>query len=67
VAAEEITLVVQVDGRRRDAVAAPAGIGRDRAVELALGSENVRRHLGGRSPVKVVHVPDRLVNLVTRG
>jgi leucyl-tRNA synthetase len=66
-AAEEITLVVQVDGRRRDAVAAPAGIDRDRAVELALGSDNVRRHLGGRPPRDAVYVPDRLVNLVTRG
>jgi leucyl-tRNA synthetase len=65
--AEEITLVVQVDGRRRDAVAAPAGIDRDQAVELALGSENVRRHLRGRRPRDAVYVPDRLVNLVTGG
>jgi hypothetical protein len=49
-AAERVTLVVQVDGRR-----------------LALRSGNVRRHLGGREPVKVVHVPDRLINLVTSG
>jgi leucyl-tRNA synthetase len=66
-AAEEVTLVVQVDGRRRDAVPAPAGLGRDQAVELALASENVRRHLGGRRPRDAVYVPDRLVNLVTRG
>jgi leucyl-tRNA synthetase len=66
-AAEEITLVVQVDGRRRDAVPAPAGIGRDQAVELALASDNVRRHLAGREPHDAVYVPDRLVNLVTQG
>jgi leucyl-tRNA synthetase len=64
-AVERITLVVQVDGKRRDSVAAPAGLDRDQAVELALASDNVRRHLDGRPPVKVVHVPDRLVNLVT--
>ncbi|HWD47400.1 MAG TPA: leucine--tRNA ligase [Actinomycetota bacterium] len=66
-AAEEVTLVVQVDGRRRDAVAAPAGLDRDQALALALGSGNVRRHLGGRKPRAVVHVPDRLINLVTSG
>jgi leucyl-tRNA synthetase len=66
-AAHEVTLVVQVDGRRRDAVAAPPGLDRDQALALALGSGNVRRHLGGREPVKVVHVPDRLINLVTSG
>jgi leucyl-tRNA synthetase len=66
-AAEEITLVVQVDGKRRDAVAAPAGLDRDQAVELALQSDNVRRHLDGRRPRDAVYVPDRLINLVTRG
>jgi leucyl-tRNA synthetase len=66
-AAQEVTLVVQVDGRRRDAVAAAPGLDRDQALELALRSGNVRRHLDGRKPVKVVHVPDRLINLVTSG
>jgi leucyl-tRNA synthetase len=66
-AAEEITLVVQVDGKRRDAVAAPAGLDHDQAVELALQSANVRRHLDGRPPRDAVYVPDRLINLVTGG
>jgi leucyl-tRNA synthetase len=61
----EITLVVQVDGRRRDAVTAPAGLDRDQAVEVALRSEKVRRHLDGRRPRDAVYVPDRLVNLLT--
>ena len=67
VAAEEITLVVQVDGKRRDAVAAPAGLSRDQAIELALERDNVRRHLDGRRPRDAVYVPDRLINLVTHG
>jgi leucyl-tRNA synthetase len=66
-AAEEVTLVVQVDGRRRDAVVAPPGLDRDQALALALASDNVRRHLDGRRPAKVVFLPDRLVNLVTGG
>jgi hypothetical protein len=40
---------------------------RDHALELALRSGNVRRHLDGRRPRQVVYVPDRLINLVTRG
>ena len=66
-AADEVTLVVQVDGRRRDAVPAPAGLDRDQALELALRSGNVGRHLDGRRPRQVVYVPDRLINLVTGG
>ena len=42
----------------------PAGLDREAAVERALTSENVRRHLAdGRPPARVVYVPDRLVNL----
>jgi leucyl-tRNA synthetase len=61
------TLMELVDGRRRDAVPAPAGLDRDHALELALRSGNVGRHLDGRRPRQVVYVPDRLINLVTRG
>jgi leucyl-tRNA synthetase len=62
--AEEITLVIQVDGRRRDARPAPPGLDRDQAMELALQSDNVRRHLRGR-PRDAVYVPDRLINLLS--
>jgi len=63
-AEEEITLVVQVNGRRRDALPAPAGTTRERALQLALASEKVRRHLAGRPLRHAVFIPDRLVNLV---
>jgi leucyl-tRNA synthetase len=56
---------VQVDGKRRDAIPAPAGLDREQAVALAMRSEKVRRHLDGRQPRDAVHVPDRLVNLLT--
>jgi leucyl-tRNA synthetase len=61
---EHVTLVVQVDGRVRDRITAAAGLDRDAAAALALGSEKVRRSLGGRPVRRVVHVPDRVVNLL---
>ena len=61
----EITLVVQVDGKRRDALTAPAGMDREQAVAVALQSERVRRHLKDRPSRDAVYVPDRLVNLLT--
>ena len=63
-AAEEITLVVQVNGKVRDRLTAPADISAEAAEERALASENVRRHLHGREPKKVIYVPGRLVNIV---
>jgi leucyl-tRNA synthetase len=61
---QRINLVVQVNGKRRDVVPAPAGIGREEALALAMESERVRRQLAGRTPRRTVYVPDRLVNLV---
>jgi len=65
-AEEEVTLVIQVDGRVRDRLRVPAGLGEAAAVELALASEPARRALGGDGtrPRRVVYVPDRLINLV---
>jgi leucyl-tRNA synthetase len=61
---ETITLIVQVNGRLRDRVQAPADIDDAAARALALDSQAVQRHLDGRTPRRVVVVPGRLVNVV---
>jgi leucyl-tRNA synthetase len=61
---EEVTLAVQVNGKLRDTLTAPRGLGREEAEALALASEKVQRQLAGASPRKVIVVPDRLVNIV---
>ena len=63
---EVITLVVQVNGRVRDKIQAPADITEDAARELALASERVAAHTEGRNVARVVYVPGRLVNVVAR-
>jgi leucyl-tRNA synthetase len=60
---EEVTLVIQVDGKTRDRIQVPAGLDEDDALERARGRESVRRHLLAQ-PSKVIFVPDRLINLV---
>jgi leucyl-tRNA synthetase len=61
-----ITLVVQVDGRLRDRIEVPVSITDDLARETALQSRNVQRHTEGREVARVVYVPGKLVNVVTR-
>ncbi len=61
---DEVTLVVQVNGKVRDRIAAPADIGEEAAKDLALASEQVAKHLGGKAPRKVIYVPGKLVNIV---
>jgi leucyl-tRNA synthetase len=64
-AIEEVTLVIQVDGKTRDRIRVPAGLGEEQALERARKRENVRRHLKADEPKRVIFVPDRLINLVT--
>jgi leucyl-tRNA synthetase len=61
---EEITLVVQVNGKVRDKMTAPADAGSDALQALALASPRVREFLGGGTPKKVIVVPGKLVNIV---
>ncbi|HEY7202227.1 MAG TPA: class I tRNA ligase family protein [Candidatus Dormibacteraeota bacterium] len=61
---EEVTMVVQVDGRFRARLRVPAGLSGAEAARLALDAPAVAAQAAGRRPRRVVHVPDRLVNLV---
>ena len=63
-AAEEITVVVQVNGKLRDRLTLPAGVGEDEARERALASDGAQRFLADKTVRKVVYVPGRLVNIV---
>jgi leucyl-tRNA synthetase len=59
-----VTLVVQVNGKVRAKMELAAGASRDDALEAALAIDNVQRHMDGKAVRKVIHVPDRLLNLV---
>jgi leucyl-tRNA synthetase len=61
---DQVILAVQVNGKLRDTVTAPRGLGRAETEALALASDKVRRQLAGAAPRKVIVVPDRLVNIV---
>jgi leucyl-tRNA synthetase len=61
---DQVTLAVQVNGKLRDTLTAPRGLGRSETEALALASEKVQRQLAGGIPRKVIVVPDRLVNIV---
>ena len=61
---EEITLVVQVNGKLRDRILVAPGISDSDAQAKALASEAVIAALEGRPVRKVIIVPGRLVNIV---
>jgi leucyl-tRNA synthetase len=65
-ASDTVTLVVQVNGKLRDRIEAPAEAPEADLLALARESEKVRRHLDGKEIVKEIVVPGKLVNLVVR-
>jgi leucyl-tRNA synthetase len=61
---EEITLVVQVNGRVRDRITVPAGISEAEAREKALASAIVQQYVDGQTPKKIIVIEGKLVNIV---
>ncbi len=61
---EEITLVIQVNGKLRDKVLVSASISEAEAKELALGRERVKAYVGGKSLSRIIYAPKRVVNIV---
>ena len=62
--ADEIELVVQVNGKKRGDVRVPREADRATIEKIVLANAGVRKFVDGRSVKKVVVVPGRLVNVV---
>ena len=63
---DEITLVVQVNGKLRDRPTVPASITEEEAKKMAQISEKVQPFLQGKTIVNVIYVPGKLVNIVVK-
>ena len=63
---DEIQLVVQVNGKLIDRLAAPASASSEQLEELARASDKLSARLNGKEIVKTVVVPGKLVNFVIR-
>jgi len=63
---EEVTLVIQVNGKVRDKVTVPVSITEAEAKELALSRERIKTYIKDNNVAKIIYVPQRLVNIVVR-
>ncbi|WP_017430177.1 leucine--tRNA ligase [Vreelandella jeotgali] len=66
-ARDSIELVVQVNGKLRARLQAPADADKEAVEALAMADENVKRHTDGKTVRKVIVVPGKLVNIVVSG
>jgi leucyl-tRNA synthetase len=63
-AVEEITLIVQVNGKLRDRITVPVDIAQEEMEKTALESPGAGPYIEGKEVRKVIVVPGRLVNIV---
>src|SRR5215208_1404914 len=61
---EQVTVVVQVNGKVRDRLSVPADATREQVEAMAMQSERVTSQSDGATVRNVVYVPGRLVNIV---
>ena len=64
VAEERVTIAVQINGRLRGTVELPRDSEKTTVERAALALPTVARHLEGRTPRKVIVVPNRIINVV---
>ena len=61
-----VEIVVQVNGKIRARINVPVDIAANDAIALAKGDENVAKEIDGKTIVKELYVPKKLVNIVVR-
>ena len=62
---ETITLVVQVNGRVRDKISVANNLEKDQAIELSKNSMKIQQYIQDKEVMKIIHIPNKLVNIVT--
>ncbi len=64
---EEAEIPVQVNGKLRSRIYAAFGAPREELESKALADEKVQAHTSGKTIVKIIVVPDKMVNIVVKG
>ncbi|MFA4858914.1 MAG: class I tRNA ligase family protein, partial [Candidatus Margulisiibacteriota bacterium] len=61
---DTLDIIVQVNGRMRDKVTVPANASEEEIKKAALECKNVQTYTTGQTIVKIIYVPEKLLNLV---
>ncbi len=61
---EEFNLIIQINGKMRDKITVSSGISQKETEELVNGREKIKNYLAGKKIVKIIFVPDKLINIV---
>lgn len=63
---ENVPIVVQINGKVRDKLTMPVNSTKEEIEKSAIDSEKVQSYISGKEIVKVIVVPNRLINIVVK-
>lgn len=63
---DKVTVVIQINGKVRGKIEAAADLAKDKLESLALAEEKIAAAVAGKNVVKVIVVPNKLVNIVVK-
>ena len=63
---DTVQIVIQINGKLRDRMMAPKGLSKKELSRRARDTERIRSLLDGKRILKVIEIPDRLVNFVAK-
>ncbi len=63
---DQVVIPVQVNGKRRDEIKIAKGLAKDDVEAAALAVESIQRAIGDKQVLKIIVVPDRIVNVVVK-
>jgi leucyl-tRNA synthetase len=61
---ERVTIVVQINGKLRDRIEADRDADEEELKKTALGLEKIRKFIGDRDVKKVIHIKNKIINIV---
>ncbi|KAB3537243.1 leucine--tRNA ligase [Alkaliphilus pronyensis] len=63
---DEAEVVIQVNGKLKDKIIIPTGISKEELEAIALSSDKIKGFIEGKKIIKVITVPNKLVNIVVK-
>jgi leucyl-tRNA synthetase len=64
---DSVTVVLQVNGKLREQFSVAPGLSREELTERVMSEEATKRRIEGAEIVRIIAVPDKLVNIVVKG
>ncbi len=63
---DELEIVIQINGKIRGKIKVPRGLSRDELSSLAMAEDSIQKYIEDKDIIKIIAVPDKLVNLVIK-